>query len=296
MNKGLSLIILAAWMWSRYGGLKQIEEFGPHGESLLEYAVYDALQAWFEHMVFVIRKEFEEAFVSKFEAMLEACPKFSLVFQEFDPDFGFAETKTREKPWGTLHATLSAQYKIDGPFAVVNADDRYGTQSYTLLAQRLRMIQPDQALLVWYILNNTLSDYGTVNRGVCAVEGTALQHVEECYKIGVDAWVIKDKEGRVLTWNEIVSMNFRWFHQDFFKQAHPLFVQFVLDHSQGAIAEMVIPAAVDELIDKELLSCEVITSPDSRYGVTNPDDKPKVQQAFDAMIKDGVYPENLRTK
>gem|GEM_PF-4187279 len=119
--------------------------------------------------------------------------------QEFDPQFGFAETTTREKPWGTLHAMLSTQYKVEGPFAVVNADDRYGTQSYALIAKRLLDITSDQALLVGYVLENTLSDHGTVNRGVCSVDGSHLEHVEEHYKIGRTDGVIQDKEGRSLT-------------------------------------------------------------------------------------------------
>ena len=295
MNQELSLVILAAGMWSRYGWLKQIDEFGPNGESLLEYAVYDALQAGFEHMVFVIRKKFEQAFVTKFQAMLEACPRFSLVFQEFDPEFGFVETDqiAREKPWGTLHATLSTSYVVDGPFAVINADDWYGTQSYALLADRLRTIQPDESLLVWYILGNTLSDHGTVNRGICKVLDHKLQEVTEHYKIGKTEDEILDKEGQVLTGDEIVSMNFRWFHADFFKQAHPLFVQFVLEHTQEAVAEMVIPDAVDQLIQDGTMTCTVLDSPDSRHWVTNPDDKPRVQAAFDQMIQDGVYPRRL---
>lgn len=293
MKQELSLVILAAGMWSRYGGLKQIDEFGPNGESLLEYAVYDAIQAWFEHMVFVIRKEFEDAFIEKFQDMLEACPRFSLVRQEFDPAFGFAETTAREKPWGTLHATLSCAHVIEGPFAVVNADDWYGTKSYALIAEKLQIMTPNQSYLVGYILWNTLSDHGTVNRWICKVENNQLEEVVEHYKISKNNENIVDRDWHVLTWKEIVSMNFRGFHADFFKQAHPLFVQFVLDNNQTAIAEMVIPDAVDSLIHDDTLICEVIASPDSRQWVTNAEDKPRVQEAFNAMIQQWVYPENL---
>ncbi len=293
MNQELSLIVLAAGMWSRYWGLKQIDEFWPNWEGLLEYAVYDAIKAWFQHMVFVIRKDFEEEFVTKFEKMLAACPRFSLVRQEFDPEFWFTQTATREKPWWTLHATLSCSHVINWPFAVVNADDRYGTKSYYLIAERLKHIDNNKAFLVWYVLWNTLSDHGFVNRGICQVEEGQLQEVVEHRKIGKVDWKITDHEQNFLTWTETVSMNFWWFHQDFFKQAHPLFVQFVLNHSQTAIAEMVIPDAIDTLIHDEILSCTVIPSPDSWQWVTNAEDKPRVQKAFTEMIQDWVYPLSL---
>lgn len=296
-NPPLSLVILAAWMWSRYGWLKQIDEFWPHGESLLEYAVYDALQAWFEHIVLIIRESFEEAFREKFAQMMDACPKVSIVFQDLDPHRDNPEYIERQKPWWTLHATLTAAEVVDGPFAVVNADDWYGTRSYQLIADHLRSITSQQAFLVWYVLWNTLSKHGTVNRGVCKVADNKLVDVVETYAIWYVDEKIVDKKWDELVWDEIVSMNFRWFHQDYFEQATPLLQKFMNDHAQEPKAEMTIPDVVDVLIHIWVLSCEVITSPDPRQWVTNAEDKPRVQEAFTKMREEWLYPEKLwRTK
>lgn len=285
MNTQLSLVVLAAGMWSRYGWLKQIDEFGPGGQSLLEYAVYDAVRAGFEHIVLVIREEFQTAFEQKFEKMLDTVQSFSFVFQTID--------KWREKPRGTLHATLCAREVVTWPFAVVNADDRYGTWSYALLAQKLTSIQSNQAYLVGYTLRNTLSEYGTVNRGVCTTHVWLLSDVTERYAIGYDAEKIVDREGNVFTWDETVSMNFWWFHQDFFAQAMPLFQDFQHNHPADPKAEMVIPDAVDQLIHDGVLECEVVQSQDPWQWVTNPEDKPRVSDAFDQMHDEWVYPWNL---
>lgn len=281
----LSLVVLAAGMWSRYGWLKQIDAFGPQGESLLEYAVYDALQAGFDHIVLVVRKEFEEAFREKFAAMLAHVPRVSFVYQTVDV--------WRQKPWWTLDAMLCAADVVDGPFAVVNADDRYGTQSYALLAQKLRHIRPDQAFLVGYVLWNTLSDHGTVNRWICHVHEGRLVDVVEHYAIWKKAWSIEDKDGTNLQGDEIVSMNFWWFHYDFFAQARNLLNIFKKDHPLDPKAEMPIPPAVDTLIHGGDVVCTVIDSPDSWHGVTNPEDKPRVQKAFDTLLNTGVYPKSL---
>ena len=296
-----SLVVLAAWMWSRYGWLKQIDEFGPSGESLLEYAVYDALRAWFDHVVLIIRKEFEDAFREKFAAMLEACPKVDFVYQEVNiqlswPEDADIQLVKREKPRWTLHATLCAADVVHQPFAVVNADDRYGNTSYDLIYKELSSIRHDEALLVWYVLGNTLSTHGTVNRGVCEInkEKMTLHDVDERYAIWYAAdGSITDRDGNIFSWVEIVSMNFRWFHPDFFKQAQPLFELFVRAHKDDGKKEMVIPDGVDVLVKQWNLTCKILQSRDGRYGVTNPEDKEKVQQAFDTMIKEWVYPKTL---
>lgn len=289
-----SLMILAAGMGSRYGWLKQIDEFGPHGESLLEYAVYDALQAGFDHMVFIIREDFVDAFREKFKTMLDRCPKYDLVFQEMNPTFPSLETVVREKPWGTLHAMLSASYVIQQPFGIINADDRYGTQSYTLLFEKLTSITKQQALLVWYVLGNTLSDHGTVNRGVCKVDAqNHLVALQERYKISLHDNVVSDKDGYVLSLDDIVAMNFMWFHHAFLEQVEPLLHHFVANNIHDPRCEMPITDGMDILIRSWSITCEVIQSPDSWQGVTNPEDKPKVQKAFDTMIREGVYPPYL---
>jgi len=229
----------------------------------------------------VIRKEFSLAFHQKFTDMLEVCPKFSIVYQDMPAG--------REKPWGTLEATLAVHDVVDGPFAIINADDRYGTQSYALIAQKLLTMREDQSFLVGYVLWNTLSDHGTVNRGVCRVwsEGELIDVVEH-YKIYTTDEAVYDDSGYKFVWDEMVSMNFWWFHQSFLAQAKPLLDQFKKDHIWDARAEMVIPTAVDSLLHAGELTCEVIASPDARQWVTNPEDKPKVQKGFDEMDS---YPE-----
>lgn len=291
-----SLVVLAAGMGNRYGWLKQIDSFGPNGESLLEYAVYDALQAWFDHMVFIIREDFVDAFREKFTEMLAKCPRYDLVFQEMDPDFAFVETVQREKPWGTLHATLSAAEVVDQPFAVVNADDRYGTSSYVTAYKALQHLWIQEAFIIGYTLENTLSDHGVVNRGICDVEkGWLLHDVKEHYAISRDVTgSIIDRDGYKLVGKEIVSMNFWWFHQNFFEQAQPLFELFVRTHADQPRAEMVIPDGVDVLVKQENLICRVLPSSDGWQWVTNPEDKERVQGAFDGMLQEGVYPEQLR--
>jgi hypothetical protein len=272
-------------MGSRYGWLKQIDEFGPWGQSLLEYAVYDAVNAWFNHIVLVIRKEFEQAFREKFVQMLASVPSYDFVYQTV--------SEWREKPWGTLDATVCARSVVNGPFAVVNADDRYGTTSYQLLADQLVSIQANQAYLVWYTLRNTLSDYGTVNRGVCHGEGTRLTDVTERYAIGYQWDQIIDRNGNVFDGNETVSMNFWWFHQQFFDDAQGLLEQFKRDYQWDPKAEMVIPDAVDHLVTWWKLVCDVLDSHDPWQGVTNPEDKEKVAKAFDLMHSEWLYPQYL---
>lgn len=287
MNTPLSLVVLAAWMWSRYGWLKQIDEFGPAGQSLLEYAVYDAVRAGFSHIVLVIRQEFKQAFCEKFTDMLESIPSYAFVYQTVDP--------ARDKPRWTLDATVCAQNAVSWAFAVVNADDRYGTQSYALIADSLRTIQSNQAYLVGYTLQNTLSDYGTVNRGVCSMDSiNGLKDVTERYAIAKRWDCIIDRDWNEFSGTETVSMNFWGFHQDFFEQSSALLQQFKHRYKGTLNAEMVIPDAVDSCVRSGILDCRVLDSQDPRQGVTNAEDKWRVAKAFDQMHNDWVYPKDLR--
>lgn len=285
MKTPLSLVVLAAGMWSRYGWLKQIDEFGPSGQSLLEYAVYDAVRAGFTKIVLVIREEFEQAFREKFTDMLESVPSYDFVYQTID--------EWREKPRGTLDATLCAWLVVAWAFAVVNADDWYWTNSYTLIAESLSTIQSNQAYLVWYTLNNTLSNHGGVNRGVCTTDDGVLVDVVERYAISKNDTVIKDRDWNIFKWDETVSMNFWGFHQDFFKQSKALLEEFKYANTQAPRAEMVIPDAVDICIHKGELTCGVLNSPDPWQWVTNSEDKPRVAKAFEGMHTQWIYPENL---
>ena len=282
----LSLVVLAAWMGSRYGWLKQIDTFWPSGQSLLEYSIYDAMNAWFDHIVLVIRKEFEQAFVDKFDSMLNVIPSYDFVYQEID--------QWREKPRWTLDATLCAHSVVSWPFAVINADDWYGTTSYQQLVKNLKNCSSNESFLVWYTLRNTLSEYGTVNRGVCHVDSTwCLTDVTERYALWYVWDIIQDREWNIFEWDETVSMNFWWFHNSFFDQANTLLETFKATYSDQPKAEMVIPDAVDTLIDASSITCCVVSSNDPWQGVTNPEDKQRVAQAFETMHFENSYPEDL---
>lgn len=207
-----TLLILAGGMGSRYGGLKQIDGFGPHNESILEYSIYDAKRAGFTDAVIVLRRDFQEKFDAKFADTFQHIFPVSYVYQEFDVSrFGGNDGLHREKPWGTAHAILSAKEVIFGSFAVINADDFYGPESFQSMVNALDAVSKSKSCMIGYVLENTLSPYGSVNRGVCSLSDDAyLKSVEEHHNIkrGEDG-VLVCKEGDFLDPKTIVSMNFR---------------------------------------------------------------------------------------
>ena len=296
-----TLLILAAGMGSRYGSLKQLDELGPSGEGIIEFSVYDAIRAGFGKVVFVIRDSFEEAFRAKFDSKFEDKIQIEYAFQAVNtPIEGVTDLPHREKPWGTAHAVLVAADKINEPFAVINADDYYGVSAFKTIADFLTTeAAPDHYAMVGYVLKNTLSDHGTVNRGVCvADENNHLVDVVERHKIGrgddQKVYFVDDDGSSVeVSEDAIVSMNFWGFHQNIFDVMREQFVEFAEANKANPKAEFYIPLVANTQINNGEAKLSVLTSNDNWHGVTYKADKPIVQKAFDKLFKDGVYPSSL---
>lgn len=295
-----TLLILAAGMGSRYGGLKQIDAFGPNGEAIIEYSIYDAIRAGFGKVVFVIRQFFEEDFRKAFEGKFDNQIEVAYVHQDLQdvPD-GFNVPAEREKPWGTAHAVWVARHEIDGPFGVVNADDFYGRSSYVALHDYLVAAADGRDYcVVSYYLGNTLSDHGTVNRGVChTTDDGNLSHIVETLKIGKDgeqASYIDEAGSQVaLPLDTLVSMNMFGFLPSYFDFAGSEFSKFLEDRGTEPKSEFFIPLLLDTLIKENVLNVKVIDTDASWFGVTYKEDKPFVQRELNALIAQGDYPEHL---
>lgn len=297
-----TLLVLAAGMGSRYGGLKQLDEVGPGGETIIDYSIYDAIRADFGKVVFVIRKDFEEAFREKFIAKLEGRIEVELAFQELDnlPD-GISVPEGREKPWGTGHAVLVAAEKIDEPFAVINADDFYGPNAFKVMAKFLKDLEnkeDTQYAINGYELSKTISEYGTVSRGLCDVDGRGfLKAIEETKNIEQKNGKIgyTDEEGNwhIIPGETKVSMNFWGFNTGFFAYLNSYFEEFIKENIKNLKAEFYIPTVVDELKSKGLVRTKVIDPQESWFGVTYKEDKPFVIEKLQNLINQGIYPEKL---
>ncbi len=297
-----TLLILAAGMGSRYGGLKQLDPMGPSGETVLDYSVFDAIRAGFGKVVFVIRRDFADDFKSAIGDKFESRIEVAYAFQDLaDLPDGFSVPEGREKPWGTAHAVRAARNEIDTPFAVINADDFYGQDAYKKLAQYFAH-SPDAAglrtCMVGYPLKNTLSEHGCVNRGICRVERGALQTVEEHCTIsrGADGSVRGDNlagDSVEIAPEAIVSMNFWGFTPALFPSLEALFIEFLETHGQEMKSECYIPTVIDALIQTEQTECAVIETDGAWFGVTYPDDKPVVQASIAELIASGEYPKQV---
>jgi Nucleotidyl transferase len=295
-----TLLVLAAGMGSRYGGLKQIDPVGPSGETIIDYSIYDALRAGFGKLVFVIRKDIEEAFRETVGARFEKRVVVDYVFQGLeDIPEGFSVPAGRTKPWGTTQAILLAADAIHEPFAAINADDFYGAQSYRELAGHLTSGAQDYAM-VGFILRNTLSDFGSVARGVCRVTSDdMLQDIVELTKIERDGNGAKntDADGNVtkLSGDEPVSMNMWAFTPQVFEQLRVRFEQFLQRSGTDLKAECYIPMTVGELVHDGEARVKVLRTNDSWFGVTYREDRPRVVDSVRALIAKGEYPEKLWT-
>lgn len=293
-----TLIVLAAGMGSRYGGLKQLDPMGPAGETVLDYSVFDAIRAGFDRVIFVIREDFAEAFHDGIGARFADRIKVEYAFQRIDdlPE-PFIPPVERTKPWGTSHAILATRHLVDSPFAVINADDFYGRDAYVRASGFLATITTRQCGLVAYPLQNTLSDHGQVNRGICEVASGVLESVEEVLRIGreMDASITGeylDGNRRTIAPNTLVSMNFWVFPADFMAALVEEFSKF-LSTSIGMIGECYIPSVVDSLIRQGKMTCHVIETDASWFGVTYPEDKQPVVDAIRGLIVAGEYPDPL---
>ena len=294
-----TLLILAAGMGSRYGGLKQMDSFGPNGETIIDYSLYDAINAGYGKIVFIIRDTFKQAFMDRFEPLLNGRIQTEYVCQELTdlPD-GFEYNFKRTKPWGTAHAVWVGRHVIQEPFGVINADDFYGRQSFQQLAQFLTNDTTENYSLIGYKLDNTLSEHGHVNRGVCQVspEGN-LTGIEECVKIARDEAGISypDADGKpvFLAPDTLVSMNMWGFKPSFMDYTGEVFSDFLKERGSEEKSELYIPTVIDVLIKRGTLDVKMIETDANWFGVTYPEDKPMVSQQIDDLLKDGVYPINL---
>jgi hypothetical protein len=298
-----TLVVLAAGIGGRYGGLKQIDPVGPSGEGILDYSVHDAVRAGFGKVVFIIRREIEAAFREAIGSRLESRIPVEYAFQALnDLPGGHTVPEGRTKPWGTTHAILAARDLVREPFGVINADDFYGPQSFQLLADALRAPAPsgqsEPWVLVGFPLRNTLSEHGTVSRGVCSVDDAGhLRTIEECEKIrplpdgGIE--LLRGGTPETVYGTQTVSMNMWGFTPAFFDKALAGFESFLSNLPNPLASEYYIPTEVQARIDSGEAAVRVVQSPESWLGVTYPDDKPAVKDGLHALINRGVYPEKL---
>jgi NDP-sugar pyrophosphorylase family protein len=295
-----TLLILAAGMGSRYGGIKQLDQFGPNGETIIDYSLYDAIKAGFGKIVFIIRKELANDFEELFGPKLKGKIEYEFAFQELS---SYVPSElgdiNREKPWGTGHAVLCAWEYTKTPFAVINADDFYGFEGFETMSTFLSNNQkPDLHAMIGYQIKNTLSENGTVSRGVCVTnEDGLLDHVTERTKIlrqaNGEIAFLDLGEPVILEENTPVSMNFWGFMPDVFPIIEKLFSEYAKENFDSPKAEFYIPKVISYLIDSNLGKCKVFENSDDWFGVTYPEDKPLVMSAINNLIKNNKYPENL---
>lgn len=294
-----TLLILAAGMASRYGSMKQIDGFGPNGETIIDYSIYDAIKAGFGKVVFIIKEEFADNFKSIFEDKLKGKIETDYVYQNFDlKQFGIEEDIYREKPWGTAHAILSGRKVIKEPFCVINADDFYGYDSFKKMADFLTTdVTDSNYAIVGYKIGKTLSDFGSVSRGVCKADetGNLTEIVERTKVYKKDDTIVYEEDGKEfpLEFDTPVSMNFWGFTPAVFKLAEEMFRTFAIENKDNPKAEFFIPLVGEHLVNTNTASFKVIPTDNQWFGVTYKEDKPLVQASIDELIKEGNYPEKL---
>ena len=296
-----TLLVLAAGMGSRYGGLKQIDPMGPSGETILDYSVFDALRAGFGKVVFIIRPDFEQDFRERIAAKFAGQIEVGFAFQTLDRlPAGFAVPAGREKPWGTTHAILCAKDAVHTPFAVINADDFYGRESYATLGQYLAGLQNSDLTyaMVGFTLKHTLSEHGTVARGVCQADGQGLlTDIQELTKIVKTATGAENRaeDGVVTPLNgeEPVSMNMWGFTPSIFPQLEKDFSAFLQAKGQELKSESYIPMAVGNLVKSRQATCRILRTSAAWFGVTYREDKAMVQASILAQVRQGNYPTSL---
>jgi len=300
MNK-LSLVVLAAGMGSRYGSLKQLDSIGPSGETISDYNLYDALEAGFNKIVFIIRDSFKEEFEKVFGPRLEGKAEVHYVNQDlYDLPGDYTVPAEREKPWGTAHAVWVARHVVKEPFAVINADDFYGKEAYIAMANFLKDLEPtDLYSCMGYKLHNTLSEHGTVNRGVCYtdLEGY-LTKVVETHKISKDSsgnivFPGFNGEDEILSENTNVSMNFWGFSPSYFDFCTEEFKIFLDNYMDVPTSEFYIPSLLQGLMDNDEIDIVLLESDATWFGMTYKEDKPASEEKVKALVADGKYPENL---
>ena len=302
--KKTALVIMAAGIGSRFGkGIKQLAPVGPNGEIIMDYSIHDALEAGFNKVVFIIRKDLEEEFRQVIGNRIEKITEVAYAFQALDdlPD-GFTCPADRTKPWGTGQAVLAAESVLSEPFMVINADDYYGKEAYVKVHDYLVQEQPDDGILhicmAGFRLGNTLSDNGSVTRGVCHIENGALTGVTETHDIykTADGAESRPEGGEVVPLNviDLVSMNMWGLTPEFMEILEKGFIEFLGGIKEGDIKkEYLLPELIDQLIHSGKAAVDVLETKDEWFGVTYQEDKASVQDAFKKLTDDGVYPEGL---
>ena len=296
-----TLLVLAAGMGSRYGSLKQMDGVGPNGEAIIDYSVYDAIRAGFGKVVFVIRHSFAQDFCEVFNAERFGHKiEVEYVFQELDklPE-GFTLPEGREKPWGTNHAVMMAAEVINTPFAVINADDFYGRDAYAVIGNYLSELAESEGkyCMVGYEVSKTLSENGTVSRGVCTVdaEGNLRGMVERTKIERVNGIIVFHDLGtdEPLEENTPVSMNLFGFTPDYFRHSEAYFKEFLQENIANLRSEFFIPLMVNKVISEGTATMRVLSTTANWFGVTYKEDKPQLMQKIEELIEEGVYPRNL---
>lgn len=296
-----TLLVLAAGMGSRYGSLKQMDGVGPNGEAIIDYSIYDAIRAGFGKVVFVIRHSFAKEFTEVFNAeRFGHRIEVEYVYQELDclPE-GFSLPEGRQKPWGTNHAVMMAAEAIHEPFAVINADDFYGRDAYAVIGRHLSSLEGSRNsyCMVGYEVNKTLSENGTVSRGVCTVDADGyLQGMVERTQIErVDGTILFHDGGadEPLAENTPVSMNLFGFTPDYFEYSADYFRTFLTENISNLKAEFFIPLMVNRLISSSTARMRVLSTSAQWFGVTYKEDKPQLMAKIEALIEAGEYPRNL---
>ena len=295
-----TLVVLAAGMGSRYGGLKQVDPVGPSGEAILDYSVFDAVRGGFGKVVFIIRKDFEVEFKEKVGKKYEGLVPVEYCFQDInDLPEPYKVPEGRTKPWGTAHATRAARTVVNEPFAVINADDFYGQDAFRVMGDCLRSLAGEKGryCMVGYHVANTLSANGSVSRGVCTTDskGYLTDVVERTHIEAVGNKVVFTENGEDTEIDPMtpVSMNMWGFTPDYFTYPEEAFKQFLTSYGQELKKEFYIPTLVNDLIRAGKVTCQVLSTPSKWFGVTYAEDREQVIMQLNQLIKQGVYPQHL---
>lgn len=292
--KDITLLVMAAGMGSRYGGLKQLDAVGPSGETIIDFSVYDAIRAGYNKVVFIIREDFEKQFKEKISNKYEDKIKVEIVYQDLhDLPNSFSCPKDRSKPWGTGHAILAARNVISEPFAAINGDDFYGRESFKIISDHYSSVNSGFAMAAFQ-LDKTLSDYGSVSRGICEQNLNQLVTVVETHGIKKSsAGDIECDRDISLLGNELVSMNMWGFMPSIFDHLEKMFNEFLDENISDLKSEFLIPSVVNDLIEKNIEKVQVLKTKSTWFGVTYIEDKPFVKNQIKELIQTGIYPEKL---
>ncbi len=294
-----TLVLLAAGMGSRYGGLKQLDPMGPNGEPLMDYSVFDAIRANFGKVVFIIRRDIEDVFKAQIGSKYEKYIPVEYAFQSLDDlPQGFSVPEGRVKPWGTGHAVYAARNVVKGPFVLINADDFYGRDGYKKVGDFLVNGGRNEFAMCGFMMKNTVSENGSVSRGICDIDSdgnlaNVVEHTKIITRNGKYFSCMDDGEEIEFPGDTVVSMNMWGFQDTVFDYLEELFVEFLKAKGTELKSEFYIPAVVDTLVKKGCCTAKVLISESAWFGITYQDDKPEVQKKLKGLISDGIYPEKL---